>query len=289
MPATAAAPAAAPQVPPAAPTLDLTSIADQIEQRRQAFGSDLFILLDDQGRVVARTDQPAVTVPTYEDLYKETPLVKNIVDDASLPISTGVMSLGGKLYHAAVAPIGTGQNKVRVGYLVNAYADRRHLRQPHPAVDERRRACSAVAASPSIIRSTNAPSFGMQQMTGVRSDLQDRQDDAAVDGGHRRQQVRHDRRAAAVRRRRRSARRSSSVRSTASSPRSAKSRTRCSSAAASRCCWRSSFRGSSPSASRIRSKSWPASRRRSPAATTPSILPSTAATRSESSAAPSPR
>src|SRR5258708_22491029 len=44
---TAAAPAA-----PAAPTLDLTSIADQIEERRQAFRSDLFILLDDPGRLI---------------------------------------------------------------------------------------------------------------------------------------------------------------------------------------------------------------------------------------------
>src|SRR5436309_370801 len=121
VPATTTTAAAAPQVPPAAPTLDLSSIADQIEERRTAFGSDLFILLDDQGRVVARTDQPSVTAPSYEDLYKETPLVKNIVDDASLPISTGVMSLGNKLYHAAVAPVGTGQNKVRVAYLVNAY------------------------------------------------------------------------------------------------------------------------------------------------------------------------
>ncbi len=162
----AATPAATPQAPPAAPTLDLTSIADQIEERRTAFGSDLFILLDDQGRVVARTDQPSVTVPTYEDLYKETPLVKNIVDDASLPISTGVMSLGGKLYHAAVAPVGTGQNKVRVAYLVNAYLiDDTFANRIQQSTNAG--VMFGSVASPSIIRSTNAPSFGMQQMTGV--------------------------------------------------------------------------------------------------------------------------
>jgi serine/threonine-protein kinase len=167
------APAAAPAVPagapPAAanpPVLDLTSIADQLEQRRQAFGSDLFILLDDQGRVVARTDQPAVTAPTYEDLYKETPLVKNIVDDASLEDSTGVMSLGGKLYHAAVAPIGVGQPRVRVGYLVNAYAiDDAFANRIAQSTDAG--VMFGSPASPSIVRSTNAPSFGMQQMTGV--------------------------------------------------------------------------------------------------------------------------
>jgi class 3 adenylate cyclase/predicted Ser/Thr protein kinase len=163
-----AAPAvsAAPAAPAAPPSLDLPSIADQLEQRRQAFGSDLFILLDDQGRVVARTDQPAVTAPTYEDLYKETPLVKNIVDDASLESSTGVMSLGGKLYHAAVAPVGAGQPRVRVGYLVNAYAiddtfANRIAQSTNAGV------MFGSAASPSIVRSTNAPSFGMQQMTGV--------------------------------------------------------------------------------------------------------------------------
>jgi HAMP domain-containing protein/predicted Ser/Thr protein kinase len=160
----AAAVPAAPQT--AAPALDLASIADQLEERRQAFGSDLFILLDDQGRVVARTDQPVLTAPTFEDLYKETTLVKNIVDDASLVSSTGVMSLGGKLYHAAVAPVGTGQNRVRVAYLVNAYliddAFANRIAQSTNAG-----VMFGSAASPSIVRSTNAPSFGMQQMTGV--------------------------------------------------------------------------------------------------------------------------
>ncbi|HEX7678906.1 MAG TPA: HAMP domain-containing protein, partial [Thermoanaerobaculia bacterium] len=164
---TAPAVSAAPAAPAAPPSLDLPSIADQLEQRRQAFGSDLFILLDDQGRVVARTDQPAVTAPTYEDLYKETPLVKNIVDDASMETSTGVMSLGGKLFHAAVAPVGAGQPRVRVGYLVNAYAiddtfANRIAQSTNAGV------MFGSAASPSsIVRSTNAPSFGLQQMTGV--------------------------------------------------------------------------------------------------------------------------
>ena len=164
--APAAPTAAAPPAAAAPPTLDLPSIADQLEQRRQAFGSDLFILLDDQGRVVARTDQPSVTAPTYEDLYKETPLVKIIVDDASLEDSTGVMSLGGKLYHAAVAPVGAGQPRVRVGYLVNAYAiddtfANRIAQSTNAGV------MFGSPATSSIVRSTNAPSFGMQQMTGV--------------------------------------------------------------------------------------------------------------------------
>jgi len=167
VPAAAATAGAAPQVPAVAPALDLTSIADQIEERRQAFGSDLFILLDDQGRVIARTDQPSVTTPTYEDLYKETPLVRNIVDDASLPISSGVMSLGGKLYHAAVAPVGTGQNKVRVAYLVNAYLIDDTFANRIQQSTNAGVMFGSVASPLAIIRSTDAPSFGMQQMTGV--------------------------------------------------------------------------------------------------------------------------
>lgn len=164
--ATAAPQAGAPAAPAQPRSIDLPSIADQLEQRRTAFGSDLFILLDDQGRVLARTDQPAVTSPSYEDLYKETPLVRTLVDDAALEGTSGVLSLNGKLYHAAVAPVGAGTPVVRVGYLVNAYAiddtfANRISQSTNAGV------MFGSAASPSIVRSTNAPSFGMQQMSGV--------------------------------------------------------------------------------------------------------------------------
>jgi serine/threonine-protein kinase len=151
----------------ATPTLDLQSIVDQLEQRRQAFGSDLFILLDDQGRVIARTDQPAITAPSYEDMYKETPLVKIIVDDASLVSTSGVMSLGEKLYHAAVAPVGAGQPPVRVAYLVNAYAIDDSFANRIAQSTNAGVMFGSAASKSSIIRSTNAPIFGMQQMTGV--------------------------------------------------------------------------------------------------------------------------
>src|SRR5438270_9577109 len=163
--ATAAAPAPA-AAPAAPPTLDLQSIIDQLEQRRQAFGSDLFILLDDQGHVIARTDQPAVTGSSGEDLYTEIPLVKTIVDDASLDATSGVMSLSGKLYHAAVAPVGAGQPRIRVAYLVNAYAiDEKFANQIQQSTNAG--VMFGIANTKSIVRSANAPSFGMQQMSGV--------------------------------------------------------------------------------------------------------------------------
>jgi serine/threonine-protein kinase len=159
-PPSAAAPESQPRV------LDLASIADTILERKEAFKSDLFILLDGEGRVIARTDQQTVTAPSYEDLYKESQLVRSMVDDASLPETDGVLSLGDKLYHAAVAPIATGQNRVRVGYLVNAYLiNDTFANQIQQSTNAG--VMFGIADSQSIIRSTDAPSFGMQQMTGV--------------------------------------------------------------------------------------------------------------------------
>jgi serine/threonine-protein kinase len=158
--------AAAP-VPGAAATaavIDLVSIADQLEQRRQSFGTDLLILLDDQGRVIARTDQPTVNTPTREDLYEASPLVKKIVDDVSVPGTAGVLPLGNRLYHAAVAPIGAGASNVRVGYLVNAYAiDDAFANR----IAETTNAGVIFVSKTSLVRSGNAPAFTMQQMGGV--------------------------------------------------------------------------------------------------------------------------
>lgn len=113
--------AAAPEaVPPAAPTIDLPSIVDQIEQRRESFDSDLMMLLDDQGKLITRTDKPSTAVAPMTDLYTITSLVRNIVEDAGLESTAGVLVLDGELYHAAVAPVGAGARNVRSGYLVNA-------------------------------------------------------------------------------------------------------------------------------------------------------------------------
>src|SRR5207244_12975885 len=104
----------APGAPPQPAVIDFVSIADQLEQRRQSLGTDLVILLDDQGRVVARTDQPTVNASVRDDLYEQSPIVKKIVDDASVEWNAGVLPLGTRRYHAAVAPIGAGATKVRV-------------------------------------------------------------------------------------------------------------------------------------------------------------------------------
>src|SRR5262249_9169215 len=143
----------------------LVSIADQLEQRRQAFGTDLMILLDDQGKVLARTDQPTVTAPTQEDLYEQSPLVKHIVDDASVPVTRGVLSLGNKLYHVAIAPLAAGANPVRIGYLINALAIDDAFAN---SISDTTKAGVIFASPSSLARSSDAPPVLMEQMAGVK-------------------------------------------------------------------------------------------------------------------------
>jgi serine/threonine-protein kinase len=116
------APPVDPSAPPAAAAIDTASITDQLLQNRERLGTDVMMLLDDQGVLVARTDRPMVAGSDKEDFYEKSPLVKAIVDDQRIEKTSGVLSLDGALYHAAVAPIGAGARSVVVGYLINAYA-----------------------------------------------------------------------------------------------------------------------------------------------------------------------
>jgi HAMP domain-containing protein/predicted Ser/Thr protein kinase len=154
---TGAAPAADPNAPPAAPQIDINSINDLLLQNRERLGVDVMMLLDDQGILVARTDRVMVAGAAKEDFYEKTPLVRTIVDDQRIHRTSGVLSLEGKLYHAAVAPVATGANRVVVGYLINAYA-----------IDEKFANSIAQSANAGVIfapkgsstpvRSSNAPS-----------------------------------------------------------------------------------------------------------------------------------
>jgi class 3 adenylate cyclase/predicted Ser/Thr protein kinase len=161
MGATAAAPT---------PTINYADIFDVIVQRRDQIGSDLLILTDDQGRVLGRTDRPQVAGAPVEDMYESVPLVRKIVDDANLPVVSGVIATGNRLYHAAVAPVVAGANNVRTGYLVNAYAiDDTFANR----ISESTNAgvmfvpSPKVAAAQTAARSGNAPQVTMQQMKGV--------------------------------------------------------------------------------------------------------------------------
>jgi HAMP domain-containing protein/predicted Ser/Thr protein kinase len=146
--------------------VDLVSINDQLEQRRKAFGSDVLVLLDDQGKVITRTDQPSVTAASGEDLYEQSPIVKTLIDDPQLSDRRGVMLLGKRLFHAAVAPVVVGTPPVRIAYLVNASAIDESFAN-RIAESTKADVLFMAAGSTTVTRSSGAPSFGMQQMHGV--------------------------------------------------------------------------------------------------------------------------
>ena len=146
--------------------VDLVSINDQLEQRRKSFGSDVLLLLDDEGKVITRTDQPSVTAASGEDLYEQSPIVSKLIDDPQLSDRRGVMLLGNRLFHAAVAPVVVGTPPVRIAYLVNASAIDESFAN-RIAESTKADVLFMAAGSSTVTRSSGAPSFGMQQMHGV--------------------------------------------------------------------------------------------------------------------------
>ena len=157
-------PAAAPGAPPVVPGINYADIFDQLNQRREALGTDVMMLLDEQGNLLGRTDRPALTAAPNENIAAESPLVKQIVDDASIPVVSGDLADGGRLYHVAVAPLLAGAN-VRIAYLVNGVAIDDAFANK---IGELTNAGVVFASSAGPIgRSKSAPQFTMQQMTGV--------------------------------------------------------------------------------------------------------------------------
>ncbi len=158
-----AAPGTTPAPPPAP---DYVSLLDQLNQRKDSLGSDLMILFDAQGKLAVRTDQPAPVGSHTDELARQLPLVRDMLEDASIPTATGVVLIENKLYHAAVHPIAVGANAVRLGYLLNAYAIDEGFAN-RIADSTNAGVMFAAANAPALTRSTNAPSVGMQQMHGT--------------------------------------------------------------------------------------------------------------------------
>jgi serine/threonine-protein kinase len=156
---------AAPGATPLPPSPDYVSLLDQLHDKKDALHSDLMILFDPQGRLAVRTDQ-ATQVETHTDeLAKQLPLVRDLLE-GSLEGTSGVVLIGDKLFHAVARPIAVGANPVPVGYLLNAYAmDDAFANRIADSTNAG--VMFAAASSPLITRSSNAPSVGMQQMHGT--------------------------------------------------------------------------------------------------------------------------
>ena len=146
------APAPDPATPTVIPGPDTFSIADQLEQRREAFGTDVLMLLNENGELIARTDRPSTANAPMTNLGSM-PLVKDVIEGSES--AAGVMSFDGNLYHAAVAPIGAGTPRIIIGYLLNAVAiDEKFANR----IAESTAAGVVFTGGGSAVRSSNAPS-----------------------------------------------------------------------------------------------------------------------------------
>jgi HAMP domain-containing protein/predicted Ser/Thr protein kinase len=147
---------------------DYVSLVDLITQRKESLNSDLLILFDSKGDLAVRSDQPSTIGDHSDALARQLPLVRDMLEDQSIPETTGVVLIDNKLYHAAVAPIAVGANAVRLGYLLNAYAIDEGFAN-RIAESTNAGAMFVAAKAPTITRSQNAPSVGMQQMHGYEA------------------------------------------------------------------------------------------------------------------------
>jgi eukaryotic-like serine/threonine-protein kinase len=148
----------APEPDPATPTIqpgpDILSIADQLEQRRESFGTDVLMLLNDEGKLIARTDVPSTAVPSMRDMTDVSAMIAAVIDEG-LDSASGVMVMEDKLYHAAVAPVGVGTPRINIGYLLNAVAiDEKFANR----IAESTAAGVIFTGDGSAVRSSNAPS-----------------------------------------------------------------------------------------------------------------------------------
>jgi HAMP domain-containing protein/tRNA A-37 threonylcarbamoyl transferase component Bud32 len=98
----------------AANNQDTRSILDQLNERRNDLQFDFAIVLDPQGKVIARTDRPQ---GTGEDLSKR-PLVAAALS-ADNQESRGVWREGGDLYYAVAVPV--KKDFTPFGYLITGF------------------------------------------------------------------------------------------------------------------------------------------------------------------------
>ncbi|HXI11622.1 MAG TPA: protein kinase [Thermoanaerobaculia bacterium] len=147
---------------------DTVSIGDALAQRRAQLRSDLLVLTDDQGNLVFRTDQPDLTGAAMEDMYETQPLLKLAIDQPQPEPLTGVISMGDKLYHAAIAPVNVGASRAPIAFLINASAiDSSFANQ----IAEKTKAAVLFLPPPGsktkgdVPRSNNAPAVGNLSMS----------------------------------------------------------------------------------------------------------------------------
>lgn len=95
--------------------LDRLSILDQLDERQNDLGYDFALLVDPQGRLLVRTDQP--DAPPI-DLAKR-PLIQKVLEEYE---ASGIWQEGDKIYEAVAVPLTLNQNVFSflvVGFAIN--------------------------------------------------------------------------------------------------------------------------------------------------------------------------
>ena len=92
---------------------DNVSVLDLLEERQNDLGFDFAIVLDPEGRVVARTDDPNAT---GADLSSR-PLVKKAIDELE---AVGFWEQDGRLFNAVAVPLAA--DRLLVGFLIAGFA-----------------------------------------------------------------------------------------------------------------------------------------------------------------------
>jgi eukaryotic-like serine/threonine-protein kinase len=94
---------------------DQLSLLDQLDERQNDLGYDFAVLVDPQGKLLVRTDQP--DAPPVD--LSQRPLVKKVLVDFE---GTGVWQEGNKIYEAVAVPLSLSQNVFAflvVGFAIN--------------------------------------------------------------------------------------------------------------------------------------------------------------------------
>ncbi len=140
---------------------DRLSLLDQLDERQADLGYDFALLIDPQGRLLVRTDQP--DAPPID--LSARPLVKKVLVDFE---ASGIWQEGNKIYEAVAVPLTLSQNVF--AYLVVGFAinDVRALEVKRVTGTEVAY-LTGTAAGVSVVASTLAPAQQDRLLTALRT------------------------------------------------------------------------------------------------------------------------
>lgn len=141
----------------------VASLLDQLGEAQQRLGFDFAILLDPNGRVVVRTDNPNAT---GQDLSQRALVAKAVADYEG----SGVWLEGERLYHAVAVPVTRGFDLI--GYLITGFAIDDAAANQVNEVSGSQLAFVTMGEEPKIVATTLPPSTARSLAGELRSGRQ---------------------------------------------------------------------------------------------------------------------